>query len=51
MSVMVADRAVQILGGYGYIRDYPVELYPAQRAGIWSHGRDRHRNSFWEMFA
>jgi alkylation response protein AidB-like acyl-CoA dehydrogenase len=23
----VADRAVQILGGYGYIREYPVELW------------------------
>src|SRR5207244_3687574 len=25
MALMVADRAVQILGGHGYIRDYPVE--------------------------
>jgi len=23
----VADQAVQILGGYGYIKDYPVEKY------------------------
>ena len=24
MALMVADRAVQVLGGHGYIRDYPV---------------------------
>jgi alkylation response protein AidB-like acyl-CoA dehydrogenase len=23
----VADQAVQILGGYGYVKDYPVEKY------------------------
>ncbi len=27
MVLMVTDRAVQILGGHGYIRDYPVELW------------------------
>ena len=27
MVLMVADRAVQILGGHGYIRDYPVEMW------------------------
>ena len=27
MVMQVADRAVQILGGYGYIREYPVELW------------------------
>ena len=27
MAVMVTDRAVQILGGHGYIRDHPVELW------------------------
>lgn len=27
MALMVTDRAVQILGGHGYIRDYPVELW------------------------
>jgi alkylation response protein AidB-like acyl-CoA dehydrogenase len=27
MALMVADRAVQILGGHGYIRDNPVELW------------------------
>jgi len=25
MAMMVTDRAVQILGGYGYINEYPVE--------------------------
>jgi acyl-CoA dehydrogenase len=34
MSVMVADRAVQILGGYGYIRDFPVELYLRNARGF-----------------
>jgi acyl-CoA dehydrogenase len=27
MALMVTDRAVQILGGHGYIRDHPVELW------------------------
>jgi acyl-CoA dehydrogenase len=27
MALMVADRAVQVLGGHGYIRDYPVEQW------------------------
>lgn len=27
MVMMVTDRAVQILGGHGYIRDHPVELW------------------------
>ncbi|MCJ7743505.1 MAG: acyl-CoA dehydrogenase, partial [Dehalococcoidales bacterium] len=27
MVLTVADRAVQILGGHGYIRDHPVEMY------------------------
>jgi alkylation response protein AidB-like acyl-CoA dehydrogenase len=26
-ALMIADRAVQILGGHGYIRDHPVELW------------------------
>ncbi|HTY63716.1 MAG TPA: acyl-CoA dehydrogenase family protein [Acidobacteriota bacterium] len=34
MSVMAADRAVQILGGYGYIRDFPVELYLRNARGF-----------------
>jgi len=25
--VRVAEQAVQILGGYGYIKDYPVEKF------------------------
>ena len=27
MVMTVADRALQTLGGYGYIREYPVELW------------------------
>jgi acyl-CoA dehydrogenase len=27
MVLMVTDRAVQILGGHGYIREHPVELW------------------------
>ena len=27
MAIMVTDRAVQILGGHGYIREHPVELW------------------------
>jgi alkylation response protein AidB-like acyl-CoA dehydrogenase len=27
MGVAVADRALQIFGGYGYVKDYPVEKY------------------------
>jgi alkylation response protein AidB-like acyl-CoA dehydrogenase len=27
MAMMVTDRAVQILGGHGYIREHPVELW------------------------
>jgi acyl-CoA dehydrogenase len=34
MSLMVTDRAVQILGGYGYIRDFPVELYLRNARGF-----------------
>ena len=26
-AVWVADRAVQVLGGYGYTKDFPVERY------------------------
>jgi len=25
--MMVTDRAVQILGGHGYIREHPVEMW------------------------
>jgi acyl-CoA dehydrogenase len=34
MTMMVTDRAVQILGGYGYIREYPVELWMRNGRGI-----------------
>jgi acyl-CoA dehydrogenase len=34
MSVMVADRAVQILGGYGFIREFPVELWLRNARGF-----------------
>ena len=34
MSVMVTDRAVQILGGYGYTRDFPVELWLRNARGF-----------------
>ncbi len=27
MALMVTDRALQILGGHGYIREHPVEMY------------------------
>jgi alkylation response protein AidB-like acyl-CoA dehydrogenase len=27
MAMMVTDRAVQILGGHGYIREHPVEMW------------------------
>jgi alkylation response protein AidB-like acyl-CoA dehydrogenase len=27
MALMVADRALQVLGGHGYIREFPVELW------------------------
>jgi alkylation response protein AidB-like acyl-CoA dehydrogenase len=27
MAMQVTDRAVQVLGGHGYIRDYPVEMW------------------------
>jgi acyl-CoA dehydrogenase len=34
MVMMVTDRAVQILGGYGYIREYPVELWMRNGRGF-----------------
>ncbi|MBX7254260.1 MAG: acyl-CoA dehydrogenase family protein [Candidatus Promineofilum sp.] len=34
MVVLVADRAVQVLGGYGYIREYPVELWLRNARGF-----------------
>jgi alkylation response protein AidB-like acyl-CoA dehydrogenase len=34
MAMMVSDRAVQTLGGHGYIREYPVELWMRNGRGI-----------------
>lgn len=34
MAMMVTDRAVQILGGHGYVRDHPVELWMRNGRGV-----------------
>lgn len=34
MAMTVTDRAVQILGGYGYIREYPVEMWMRNGRGL-----------------
>jgi len=34
MILMVADRSVQILGGHGYIREHPVEMYLRNARGF-----------------
>jgi len=34
MAMMITDRAVQILGGHGYIREHPVELWMRNGRGI-----------------
>lgn len=34
MVMLVADRAVQILGGHGYIRDHPVEMWMRNGRGF-----------------
>lgn len=34
MAMTVTDRAVQILGGYGYIREYPVEMWMRNGRGF-----------------
>lgn len=34
MAMLVTDRAVQILGGYGYIREYPVEMWMRNGRGF-----------------
>ena len=34
MAVAVADRAVQILGGHGYIREHPVEMWMRNARGF-----------------
>jgi alkylation response protein AidB-like acyl-CoA dehydrogenase len=32
--MMVSDRAVQILGGHGYIREHPVERWMRNARGL-----------------
>jgi alkylation response protein AidB-like acyl-CoA dehydrogenase len=34
MAMMVTDRAVQILGGHGYIREHPVEKWMRDGRGF-----------------
>jgi alkylation response protein AidB-like acyl-CoA dehydrogenase len=34
MAMTITDRAVQILGGYGYIREFPVELWMRNGRGF-----------------
>lgn len=34
MAMLVTDRAVQILGGHGYIREHPVEMWMRSGRGI-----------------
>ncbi len=34
MAMMVTDRAVQVLGGHGYIREHPVELWMRNGRGV-----------------
>jgi alkylation response protein AidB-like acyl-CoA dehydrogenase len=34
MAVRLADQALQVLGGYGYIREYPVELWLRNARGF-----------------
>jgi alkylation response protein AidB-like acyl-CoA dehydrogenase len=34
MAMMVTDRAVQILGGHGYIREHPVEMWMRNGRGV-----------------
>jgi acyl-CoA dehydrogenase len=36
MALMVTDRAVQILGGHGYIREHPVEMWMRNGRGFTS---------------
>ncbi len=36
MVLKVADQTVQILGGYGYIREYPAELWLRNARGFTS---------------
>ena len=41
MAMRVTVDAVQILGGYGYIKDYPVEQLHARRQDLPDLGRHR----------
>jgi alkylation response protein AidB-like acyl-CoA dehydrogenase len=34
MVMMVTDRGVQILGGHGYIREHPVEMWMRNGRGF-----------------
>jgi alkylation response protein AidB-like acyl-CoA dehydrogenase len=34
MAMMVTDRAVQVLGGHGYIREHPVEMWTREGRGV-----------------
>ena len=34
MAMMVTDRAVQVLGGHGYIREHPVEMWMREGRGF-----------------
>jgi alkylation response protein AidB-like acyl-CoA dehydrogenase len=34
LAMMVTDRAVQILGGHGYIREHPVEMWMRNGRGF-----------------
>ncbi len=36
MALMVTDRAVQILGGHGYVREHPVELWLRNGRGFYA---------------
>lgn len=38
MAMMVTDRAVQILGGHGYIREHPVEMWMRNGRGFATFG-------------
>ncbi len=44
-ALMVSDEAIQIFGGYGYMRDYPVEklLRDAHGMAVWGGNSDAMR--------
>jgi len=50
MVLKVTDNAVQVLGGHGYVRDHPVEMWlataavcPCSKAWPWPEAARRHR--------